>query len=160
MKIKNVPPIIFLIGMLAVTTGYSQSSKLIGDHFKALVAHDVKALAAGYSDSAKIYSPNWDGAKTGPAGINEAYSRYFASTPDLTYSITRTINAGENIVVEYTAGGTLSNPEGNTPAYMKDKKYTLNYCAIFTIKNDKIIKENDYFDQVAFLRQGGFFDQK
>ena len=70
------------------------------------------------------------------------------------------INAGDNVVVEYTSGGTLSNPEGQTPAYMKDKKYSLNYCAIFIIKNNKIIKETDYFDQVAFLRQVGFFDQK
>jgi ketosteroid isomerase-like protein len=43
---------------------------------------------------------------------------------------------------------------------MKGKKYTINYCAIFTIKNGKIVKETDYFDQVAFLRQVGFFDQK
>lgn len=88
------------------------------------------------------------------------YTRYFASTPDLWYNVTHIINAGENIVVEYTSAGTLSNPEGNTPTYMKDKKYTLNYCVVFTIKNGQIIKEVDYFDQVAFLRQVGFFDQK
>jgi len=43
---------------------------------------------------------------------------------------------------------------------MKGKKYTLNYCAILTISKNKITKETDYFDQVAFLRQVGFFDQK
>jgi len=141
------------------TAGYCQSSKTIDDHFKALMAHDVKAIAAGYSDSAKVYSPNWEGAKTGQAGVTEVYSRYFSSTPDLTYKVTNVINAGDNVIVEYTSGGTLSNPEGATPAYMKDKKYMINYCAIFTIKNNKIIKETDYFDQVAFLRQVGFFDQ-
>jgi hypothetical protein len=41
------------------------------------------------------------------------------------------------LLVEYFSGGTLSNPEAATPAYMKDKKYSLNYCAVFTIKNDK-----------------------
>ena len=143
-----------------INMAHGQSSKLIDDHFKALISHDVKAIAAGYADSAKVFSPNWEGAKTGPAGITEVYSRYFSSTPDLNYHVTQIINAGENVVVEYTSGGTLSNPEGSTPAYMKDKKYSLGYCAVFTIKDGKIIKESDYFDQVAFLRQVGFFDQK
>lgn len=163
MKLTSKPLVAFCLFVSLVTAGYSvcgQSSKLIDDHFKALSNHDVKAIAAGYADSAKVYSPNWEGAKTGPAGVTEVYTRYFASTPDLAYKVIDVINAGQNIVVEYTSGGTLSNPEGSTPAYMKDKKYTLNYCAVFTIKNGKIIKETDYFDQVAFLRQVGFFDQK
>jgi len=157
------PAITFYLLVLLTTIGncaFSQSSKLIDDHFKALANHDVKAIAAGYDDSAKVFSPNWEGAKTGPAGVTEVYMRYFASTPDLSYKVMDVINAGQDIVVEYTSGGTLSNPEGSTPAYMKDKKYTLNYCAVFTVKNGKIIKETDYFDQVAFLRQVGFFDQK
>ncbi len=163
MKLISKPAIIFCLFVSLVTAGYGvygQSSKLIDKHFKALINHDVKAIAAGYDDSAKVFSPNWEGAKTGPVGVTEVYTRYFASTPDLSYKVTYIINAGDDIVVEYTSGGTLSNPEGSTPAYMKDKKYTLNYCAVFTLKNNKIIKESDYFDQVAFLRQVGFFDQK
>jgi steroid delta-isomerase-like uncharacterized protein len=150
---------LFVLLLLAAANAYSQSSKLIDDHFKALIGHDVKAIAAGYDDSCKVYSPNWEGAKTGVAGITEVYSRYFSSTPDIVYKVMNIIYAGENIVAEYTSGGTLSNPEGATPDYMKGKKYMLNYCAVFTIKNNKIIKETDYFDQVAFLRQVGFFDQ-
>jgi len=138
----------------------AQTPKLIGEHFKALIAHDVKGIAAGYSDDAQVLSPNWEGTKVGGNGITEVYTRYFSSTPDLIYKIVNIINAGGNVVVEYTSGGTLSNPEAGTPDYMKGKKYMLNYCAVFTIKNGKIIKESDYFDQVAFLKQVGFFDQK
>ena len=158
----EIKPFLLMAGvvLIGVTATYSQPSKLINDHFKALSAHNVKAITAGYADSAKVYSPNWEGAKTGPAGLTEVYARYFASTPDLSYQVKNIIDAGDNIIVEYTSGGTLSNPEGQTPAYMKDKKYLLNYCAVFVIKNGKIIKETDYFDQVAFLRQVGFFDQK
>jgi len=146
--------------LLAVNGAYSQSSKLIDDHFKALKLHDVKAIAAGYADSAKVFSPNWNGAKTGIAGITEVYTRYFASTPDLSYTVKNVIYAGDSVVVEYTSGGTFSNPEDSSPAYMKGKKYTLNNCVIFFIKDGKILKESNYFDQVAFLRQVGFFDQK
>jgi steroid delta-isomerase-like uncharacterized protein len=145
---------------IAFGSVYAQSSKLIDDHFKSLSNHDVKAIAAGYAGDAQVYSPNWEGAKTGSTGVTETYTRYFSSSPDLFYKVTNTLLAGDNIIVEYISGGTLSNPESGTPDYMKGKKYTINYCAIFTIKNGKIVKETDYFDQVAFLRQVGFFDQK
>ena len=135
-----------------------QSSPLIDAHFKAMSRHDINAIASGYADSAEVYSPNWEGAKKGKAGITEVYSRYFKSTPDLSFTVTRVILAGEHVVVEYTQSGMLSDPEGSSPAYMKDKKYTLKCCAIFTIKDGKIAHETDYFDQVAFLRQVGFFD--
>ncbi|MBB3054000.1 nuclear transport factor 2 family protein [Mucilaginibacter gotjawali] len=158
MKSKRII-IIALILQAVADCAYSQSIGVISRHFEALSKHDVKAIAAEYADSAKVYSPNWEGAKTGKAGISEIYTRYFASTPDLLYKVNHIINAGEYIVAEYTVSGTLSMPEANTPAYMKDKKYMLDYCAVFTIKGDKIIKETDYFDQVAFLRQVGFFDQ-
>jgi steroid delta-isomerase-like uncharacterized protein len=151
--------IMALILLTVADCAYSQSTDLISGHFEALTKHDVKAIAAGYADSAKVYSPNWEGAKTGQAGIIEVYTRYFTSTPDLSYKVNHIVYAGDNVVAEYTVTGTLSRPEGNTPAYMKDKKYTLDYCAVFSIKGDKIIKETDYFDQVAFLRQVGFFDQ-
>ncbi|HZY37917.1 MAG TPA: nuclear transport factor 2 family protein [Mucilaginibacter sp.] len=155
---------IFLLGTVLFLSilpkAYSQPLSVINAHFDGLAKHDVKGIASGYADSAKVYSPNWDGAKTGPTGVTEVYTRYYASTPDLSYKINHIINAGDEIVVEYTVTGTLSNPEGNTPAYMKNKIYTLNYCAVFSVKGGKIVRESDYFDQVAFLRQVGFFDQK
>ncbi|MBC7400909.1 MAG: nuclear transport factor 2 family protein [Mucilaginibacter sp.] len=133
-------------------------STLIDDHFKAMTQHDVKVIAQTYADDAICYSPNWEGAKKGRAEMETVYKRYFSSTPDITYSIISTIYAGDNIIVEYTVNGILSNPEAGTPDYMKGKKYTLNYCAIFTVKADKIVKETNYFDQVAFLKQVGFFE--
>lgn len=138
---------------------FAQSSGVIEDHFKALNSHDVNAIAAGYAADAQVFSPNWEGAKVGADGITETYGRYFKSTPDLVYAITNIINAGDKMIVEYTWTGTLSNPEGGTPEYMKGKKYSLKACAIFELKENKIAKETDYFDQVAFLKQVGFFDQ-
>ena len=139
--------------------GYGQSASVINAHFDALIKHDVKAIASGYADTAKVYSPNWEGAKTGLAGLTETYNRYFASTPDLTYKVNHIINAGDEVVVQFTESGTLSKPESGTPDYMKGKKYTLDCCAVFSVKDNKITGETDYFDQVAFLRQVGFFDQ-
>ena len=139
--------------------GYCQSAAVINAHFDALIKHDVKAIASGYADTAKVFSPNWEGAKIGPAGLTETYNRYFASTPDLSYKVNHIINAGNEVIVQFTESGTLSNPESGTPDYMKGKKYTLDCCAVFSVKGNMIVGETDYFDQVAFLRQVGFFDQ-
>jgi outer membrane protein OmpA-like peptidoglycan-associated protein len=49
---KYVCLILFLFGGKSVQ---GQSSKVIDDHFKALKQHDVKAIASGYSDSAKAF---------------------------------------------------------------------------------------------------------
>jgi steroid delta-isomerase-like uncharacterized protein len=160
----KIKAFLFVFGPLllasATTPVFAQSDQLIAIHFKALKEHQIDAIKASYADDAKVYSPNWEGAKTGQAGITEIYSRYFSSTPDLDYTLTNTITAGDQVIVEYTFSGTLSNPEASSPAYMKGRKYTLNCCAIFTIANGKITLEKDYFDQVAFLRQVGFFDQQ
>ena len=122
--------------------------------------HDSIALAALYSDSAKIQSPNWEGTKTGLAEIRGVYSRYFTSTPDLHHKINHFISADTAVIIEYDFYGTLSNPEESTPAYMRGKKYSLSACTIMSIRNGKIIRQHSYFDQVSFLRQMGFFEQK
>lgn len=142
----------------ALTTR-AQSIDLITEHFKLLNSHDIPGLAAQYSDDAQIFSPNWEGAKVGPAGITEVYIRYYRTTPDLSYTITNIIKSGDNVIVQYSWGGTMAKPEANEPAYMEGKKYKLQCCVIFVITNNKIIKETNYFDQVAYLRQVGFFDQ-
>jgi len=137
----------------------AQSSRIIDEHFKALNSHDIKAIAAGYGSDAQVFSPNWEGAKAGPDSIADAYRRYFKTSPDLAYTVANTIAAGNSVIVEYSWTGTMSDPEQGEPDYMKGKKYTLTACAIFVLKDNKIVKETDYFDQVAFLRQVGFFDQ-
>src|SRR5258708_5898547 len=99
---SKIRPFVFCSIVILLTCSqstYAQSSNIIDDHFKALAQHDVKAIANGYADDAQLFSPNWEGPKLGLTGITEVYTRYFASTPDLTYKVTNTINAGENIVV-------------------------------------------------------------
>ena len=149
--------VIFLV--LSVQLTKAQTTDLISEHFKLLNSHDINGLAREYAIDAMIYSPNWEGPKIGPPGITEVYSRYYKTTPDLAYAVRNIIKSGDNIIVQYSWGGTMSKPENGEPAYMEGKKYTLECCAIFVIKNNKIIKETNYFDQVAYLRQVGFFDK-
>jgi steroid delta-isomerase-like uncharacterized protein len=167
----NIPfwlliPFWFLIGCLAAgslpcraQSAPSPSSPIVRAWLDALDRHDTLALAALYADSAKIFSPNWEGAETGPPGIRKVYRRYFTSTPDLQHRIIHLIVTDSALVIEYFQRGTLQNPEGGTPAYMQGKKYELQCCTRMDIRNGKIQRQVSYFDQVAFLRQMGFFEQ-
>jgi steroid delta-isomerase-like uncharacterized protein len=149
-----------LVSIAGVAQKKLSSQDLAYAWIKDLNQRDTVALAALYADNAAILSPNWEGAKKGPAGIREIYGRYFSGTPDLQHQLTHLITTDSALVIEYTTHGTLTNPEGNTPAYMKGKAYTLQNCTRLDIRDGKIIRQVNYFDQVAFLRQVGFFDQK
>jgi len=155
--LSNCIILFFLIS--SVQFAKAQTTDLITEHFKLLNSHDIKGLANEYAIDAMIYSPNWEGPKIGPSGISEVYTRYYKTTPDLAYTVTNTIKSGDNVIVQYSWGGTMAKPEAGEPAYMEGKKYTLKCCVVFVIVNNKIIKETNYFDQVAYLKQVGFFDQ-
>ncbi len=133
--------------------------KIIDHHFAALNKHDLDQLTLDYSAEAPILSVSWDGAKNGPPQIRSAYARYFHTSPDLKYTITKITYGDNSATIEYESTGTMLSPEKGTPAYMNGKKYTLKNCTVMQFKDNKIVYESTYFDQVAFLRQVGFFDQ-
>jgi steroid delta-isomerase-like uncharacterized protein len=123
--------------------------------------HDLQQLVTDYDAKVQSTSSGWDGIHNGTKEVNTAYSRYFHSTPDLKFDVGNVYFSSDSVaVVEYTQAGTLSTPEKGEPSYMIGKKYILNSCTIFTIKDKKIIKEATYFDQLSFLRQVGFFDHQ
>jgi steroid delta-isomerase-like uncharacterized protein len=136
-----------------------KNTNLIKVLFKAINDHDSVAVAGFFSDTAKLESPNWQGTQVGKAAVTTVYSRYFKGTPDITYTITNMVATNNAVVVEYTFAGQFSNPEGGSPAYMKDKKYSLKGCTRYNMVGGKITASVSYFDQVDFLRQMGFFDQ-
>jgi len=126
----------------------------------ALNRHDTVAISNLYDDHATIESPNWEGVKTGRAEIRSIYGRYFSSTPDLSQKITHILSSDTCLVIEYDSWGVLQNPENLTPDYMRGKKYRLHNCTRMSLQNGKIIRQITYFDQVSFLRQMGFFDER
>jgi steroid delta-isomerase-like uncharacterized protein len=137
----------------------SDIKKLAIAWIETLNKHDTDALALFYDEHVQVESPNWEGVQTGRAMAKQTYSRYFSSTPDLKFELSNLVVADDAVVIEYRSFGTLSNPEKPTPDYMRGKKYSLLNCTRMNIEKGKIIKQASYFDQVAFLRQMGFFDR-
>jgi steroid delta-isomerase-like uncharacterized protein len=159
--------ILLIIGLLTLILpaatmelhAQSPSQKLARTWIDLLNRHDSVGLAAMYTDDAILLSPNWEGAKLGGAEARTIYSRYFKGTPDLSYRLTHLLATDSAIIIEYISSGTFLNPEEGTPSYMKGKAYTLQNCTRLDIRGGMITRQVNYFDQVAFLRQVGFFDQ-
>ena len=154
--------IIFLLLLYSCKQQVTSTSTLVdmaNRKFEAMNQHDSNAIAKLYADSAKIQSPNFDKPETGPAGIRSIYNRYFTSTPDMVYTITRILPGDSSVTVEYTFAGTMQHLEDSGPKYMLGKYYKLKACSVLEIRNGMIVSDVSYFDQVAFLKQVGFFDQ-
>jgi steroid delta-isomerase-like uncharacterized protein len=127
--------------------------------FAALNNHDTILIAKFFTDTSTLESPNWEGVKIGSVGAKEVYGRYFKTSPDLKFMVTRLTIDSRTVVVEYTTTGTMKNLEVGSPSYMQNKTYTIKNITRFETRNGKIYKAVSYFDQVAFLRQMGFFEQ-
>jgi steroid delta-isomerase-like uncharacterized protein len=158
-----VASLLILLATIGLSYGQKENSgnlKLAQAWIKNLSVADTVALANMYADTARIESPNWTSSKTGGAAIREIYCRYFTTSPDLTHSVSSIFTNDNTIVIEYISSGTMVNLEKDSPEYMRGKKYTLKNCTRMNVTDGRITGQASYFDQVAFLRQVGFFDQK
>jgi steroid delta-isomerase-like uncharacterized protein len=161
-RLSRIAIVFFLIPLLVECAGdkFESNKRIAVDRAEALNHHDAKALSQFYSPKAMGESPNWGGAAKGADSIVLQYGRYVETSPDWKIETKRILSASDHIVFLFIMSGTMTHPEKGSPEYMLGKRYSLEGCTILEIKEGKIIKEASYFDQVAFLRQVGFFDQK
>ncbi|HUX84004.1 MAG TPA: nuclear transport factor 2 family protein [Chitinophagaceae bacterium] len=131
--------------------------RMVESKFDMLNHQDVEGASELYADSAKIRSIGFPDTLVGPPGFRSVYQRYFTTTPDLHFDLTRCIVAGHTLVVEYQTSGTVRHVEDPASSYMIDKPYSLENCTIMEVRKGKIVSEMTYFDQVSFLRQVGYF---
>jgi steroid delta-isomerase-like uncharacterized protein len=154
--------LILVLSIVAACSPSNDDLKTIVDaKIDAMNQHDLDALGKLYADSARVESVGFEKIETGPEGIRGAYKRYYASTPDLKFEINNIIYGDHSAVIEYSYSGTMQQSplEAVIPEYMIGKKYTLKTCTRIDVANGKIVREMTYFDQLAFLRQMGFFEQ-
>jgi steroid delta-isomerase-like uncharacterized protein len=140
-------------------SNHAALEKIAHDRIDFMSKHDPKGLSTLYTDNAEVASVGFPEPAIGPAGVIDKYTRYFKSTPDLSYKVTNTVFGDNSVVVEYTCEGTLQGLEEGVPAYMHGKKYSLVNSTRMDVENGKIVREMTYFDQVSFLRQMSFFEQ-
>lgn len=134
-----------ILFVMLLAMACTQPKKALQEIAKARIEtlnnQNLEALGNLYADSAKIESVGFDKVEIGPAGIRGAYTRYFASSPDLKYEITRITLDDQSAVIEYTSTGTMvqSGLEATIPDYFVGKKYTLKNATRIDVENGRII---------------------
>jgi ketosteroid isomerase-like protein len=124
----------------------------------AVNAHDLNPIGDMYADGAEL---TWPGMPTfkGRAAVVAFYAQILGAFPDVHVTLTRIVEQGDAVAVEYesaaTHGGPLPLPSGDMiPA--TDKHVVVRAASLATLDSEGRIKsQREYFDQVEILTQLG-----
>lgn len=89
--------------------------------------------------------------------VIQAVRAFWEGLPDARITVDERLAAGEVVVSEGslvgTHAGTFRTPEGDIPA--TGRPVTLRYASVKRFRDDRLVSEHLYFDQLEFLQQLG-----
>ena len=123
----------------------------------AVNAHDLNPIGDMYAEDGEF---TWPGLPTmkGRQAVVAFYAQLFGAFPDVNVAITRIIEQGDAVAVEYETRATNSGPlplaTGELPA--TNKPVVIKAASVGTADAAGRIKtQHEYFDQVEILAQLG-----
>lgn len=134
---------VFTIGCgTGTNSGQETIEKNIGivkDVYRHFNAHDWRAMAALYSDSAEFKDPSFGTGivRQSRRQTEEKYAALQRMFPDLRDDVVQIYPSGtDHVVVEFVSSATA--PDG--------QRFTLPICTIFELQNGVIVKDFTYYD--------------
>ncbi len=134
---------VFTIGCgTGTNSGQETIEKNIGivkDVYRHFNAHDWRAMAALYSDSAEFKDPSFGTGivRQSRRQTEEKYAALQRMFPDLRDDVVQIYPSGtDHVVVEFVSSAT--QPDG--------QRFTLPICTIFELRNGVIVKDFTYYD--------------
>jgi steroid delta-isomerase-like uncharacterized protein len=131
----------------------SNPMQVIERHLEAFRAKD--ADAEPWSADAELVSPV--GEFHGRDGVLGFLQVYWQAFPDANLEIVRSISEGSRVAAEGTMSGTqtgnFQTPDGELPP--SGRRVEIRWAAFYEVRDDELISEHLYFDQVEFLTQLG-----
>lgn len=120
-------------------TSASANEALIRQYYNRFNKHQWVEMANMYSDSAQFKDPS-----LGPGIVTQTrkqiadkYAALANTFPDVHDEVVQVYSAGDkHVIVEFVSTGTAPD----------SSKFELPICTIFTIENDRIIKDFTYYD--------------
>lgn len=106
----------------------------------------------------ELYHPDYeywgsDGTTGGiDVGVGVA-EMYLAAFPDMTFSTAHETNCGDVAITEFIARGTHQGELAGIPA--TGKAVEVQVCNIVEVRDGKIWREREYFDQLGLMQQLG-----
>ena len=124
-------------------------------HDDAFNAHDADGRAAIEAPDIELVMPGM--TLRGRDEVMQVLRAFWEALPDATITAEDQLAAGDVVVSEGTLAGThdgtFRTPQGEIPR--TGNPVTLRYAAIKRFKDDRLVSEHLYFDQLEFLQQLG-----
>jgi len=118
-------------GDAPTTSAAAETRQVATSIFEAFNAHDWDKMESFYADSVWLQDPAYPEGKKGKTGMSE----FYRSVPDIHDSVQRIVVEGNMAVVEFVSTGTING-----------EQFTLPICAVLTIENGQVIRDNTYYD--------------
>ena len=119
--------------------------------------HDLNPIGDMYAEDAELIWPGL-GPTRGRNAVVGFYATLLGAFPDVHVTIKRIVEEGDTVAIQYVSEGThtgpLPMPSGALPP--TNRRFTVEACSFGSADaNGLILKQHEYFDQVAILAQLG-----
>ena len=125
--------------------------------YRAWNAGDLDKMLKDYDEKATYWSTARTAGVNGTAQIREYCRGQLTTFPGIQIEVTRLIESGDWVAVEYRLHGThkgpLETPSGTIPA--TEKAIELAGAEFFETRDGKIVTERNYVDSLELMRQLG-----
>ena len=133
----------------------SQLRRITDAYYRALDKRGPDAVAAYWTPNCDFAAPGARGR--GPDFIRSYIQVFYDGNPDLKHTVIKSVEVGDLIVLELTAGGTntgpLRLPTGEVPP--TGSAWRLPVCVMLRVQNGVFLSYHSYFDMADFIGQIG-----
>jgi steroid delta-isomerase-like uncharacterized protein len=130
--------------------------KLVDEHVKAEVVHDVDAIMRTWGKAPWFDDVGWEEQSYGREEIRTHYEELLGSFPDLDIDVKRRHYTSDFVILEVLVTGTHLGQWRDLPPL--GRKMASRVCAMYSFDADgKLELERTYYDKAIILEQLGIF---
>ncbi len=137
----------------------STSTKMTQEYLMAFNSHDLDKFVSFYDNNCTVEDIGLARTMHGAQEVKNGWANFFKGFPDAKMEFKNTIQSGDWTASEWVLTGTNTGTiaaAGNMPEMSAtNKKISLKGAGFIQMRNNKIIKETDYWNAAAFMMQMG-----
>jgi steroid delta-isomerase-like uncharacterized protein len=138
----------------ANSAGAAGCNEQLFQEFLAGWSHDLPKLMATLADDVVYEDKTVNANLHGKKAVQDFAQGWFNAAPDIAFTSTSMINAGNRGAIEWIGTGTQKGDLPGMPA--SNKVFKVPGVSVIECADGKITHDVDYWDNATFMRQLGF----
>jgi steroid delta-isomerase-like uncharacterized protein len=131
------------------------TEKTIKNMLEAWNSHDVEKILSFFADDC-IYEDVAVGlVNHGKKEVKLFFESFFVDMPDVKFEGKSTLDSGNYFGIEWVMSGTFAHSSIPEMPQATGKKFSIKGVSIGEMREDKIIRNSDYWNFASFLQQVG-----